>query len=297
VQGRRAAVDTSGMTTSALSILPLLARLAVPLDDAATLPAHAGASGEAWVVVHAGSAWVCWTADAEPDACFRRVELEPPPSAAFLPEEERERELALPVASSAHDPALAIDLRFGFESGRLWIALDELGVWVIEAGQTQARWLDTPASAITLVRPTTPRCGPTGSVPGLVGGRIEWLAAPRCPSRAVPSGCLRPRPRVRKPSGLSLALGLSLAHAREWTLAPGPPDLGLPAHLHRAEGVELALVLAIGFDPAAAWRLARARDELLARDRRRSVPTVDDHPLATDERAALRSIACAEVVR
>jgi hypothetical protein len=291
-------VDTSGMTTAALSILPLLARLALPLDDDTALPAHVDASGEAWVVVHAGSAWVCWTADAAPEGCFRRVELEPPPSrarAAFVPDEELELELE-PEPTSSTDAALAIDLRFGFEPGRLWIALDELGVWVIEPERTQARWLDTPTSAVTLVRPTAPRCGPQGLVPALVGGRIALRPAPRCPGSAVPSGCLRPRPRVRKPSGLSLALGLSFMHARGWAHAPGQPELGLPSHLQQSEGIGLALVVTIGFDPAAAWRLARARDELLARDRRRSVPAVDAHPLAEAERAALRSIACTEVV-
>lgn len=280
--------------TTAPTLLPLLARLALPLDDAA-LPAHAGESGDAWVVVHAGSPWVCWTANSDADACFRRVELEPPPGPArrvFVPDEEPE----LAPDTSPSDPALAIDLRFGFESGRLWIALDEQGVWVIEPGQAQARWLDVPTSAVTLVRPTTPRCSAQGRVPGFVGGRIDWIAAPRCLGSTVPSGCLRPRPRVRKPSGLALALGLSLVHARDWTLTPGQPELGLPDHLRRAAGIELALVLTIGFDPVAGWRLARARDELLARDRRRSIPAVDEHPLAAAERAALRTIACSEVL-
>lgn len=289
-------VDTPGMTTAALSILPLLARLALPLDDGSALPAHVDVSGGAWVVVHAGSAWVCWTADAAPEDCFRRVELEPPPGrarAAFVPDEALE---LAPSPTRATDAALAIDLRFGFEPGRLWIALDELGVWVIEPERGQARWLDTPTSAVTLVRPTPPRCGPLGLVPALVGGRIALRAAPHCPGSALPTGCLRPRPRVRKPSGLSLALGLSFMHAGGWAHAPGQPELGLPSHLQQSEGIGLALVVTIGFDPAGAWRLARARDELLARDRRRSVPAVDAHPLAEAERAALRSIVCTEVV-
>lgn len=283
--------------TTTLSLLPLLVRLALPLDDAAALPAHASESGDAWVVVHAGSTWVCWSAELDADACFRRVELEPPAKAAspvFVPDEELELAAAPTLLDAASDPTLAVDLRYGFEAGRLWIGVDELGVWVIEPGQRQARWLDTPSSAVSLVRPGRPGCGPQGVVPGLAEGRLAWIAASRCPSDAVPSGCLRPRPRVRKPSGISLELGLSFAREQAWSLMPGAPELALPSHFQRRAGLELALVLAIGFDPAAGWRLARARDELLARDRRRPIPRVDEHPLASLERAALRTIACTE---
>lgn len=290
------------MTTALVSPLPsiLIALLGLPVDDARALPALASESGDAWVVVHAGSPWVCWS-PGEP-GCWRRIELELAPAGtreAFVPEEEREPILLEPtlLAPRTGEPTLDVDVRFGFEPGRLWIAIEDEGVWIVEPEQRQARWLDTPAAAVTLARPALPECGPLGHVPGLVSGQLGWIVADRCAGARVPSGCLRPRPRVRKPSGVRIAASLGFARVEGWSLEPAAPELGLPAHLRRQAGFELAFVLTLGFEGLAAQRLARARDELLARDRRRLVPRVDhdEHPLAAAEQAALRTIACTEV--
>lgn len=279
------------MTVSILSTLVLLTLGGRPVGDAGVSPALADESGTAWVTLHAGSAWVCWS-EFDPD-CWRRIELESPsphPLDAFVPDEELDVLAPIPLDA---DPMQSVDVRFGFEPGRLWIAIEDQ-LWVIEPDQRQARSLDAPAGAVTLVRPTSPSCGPRGHVPAVIAGRLAFVDAPRCPALGRMTGCLSPRPRVRRPSGVQLRAGLSLTHARQWSLTAAQPDLGIPAGLHTGAGVELLAVIELGFDGPAALRSARSRTELLARDRRRSIPPIVEGPLAEAELEALRTVACTE---
>jgi hypothetical protein len=292
LQAADAGADTRGMNVSLLSTLVLLALGGHPSRDV-RVPALASDSEAAWVLLHAGSPWVCWS-EFEPD-CWRRIELEiPPPSRAdaFVPDEE---EALDPLATIAldDDPTRGIDVRFGFEPGRLWIAVDDR-LWVLEPGQRQARFLDAPAGAVGLVRPTTPDCGPQGRVPGVISGRIAFVDGDRCAAVGRAIGCLRPRPKLRRPTGVELRAGLQLGWVRDWSLSPAQPDLGLPATLQTRAGVELLAVLELGFDGPAALRLARSRADLLARDRRRTIPPIVEGPLAEAEFEALRTVACTE---
>jgi hypothetical protein len=279
------------VNASILSTLVLLMLGGRSPGDSRVLPALASEFGDAWVTLHDGSPWVCWS-ELELD-CWRRIELEPVPDVeepAFVPEEELDAIMPNPRAA---DPTQGVDVRFGFEPGRLWIAVDDR-LWVLEPDQRQARVLDTPAGSVALVRPTSPRCGPHARVPAASAGRITFVGADRCPHVGLSTGCLRPRPRVRRPTGLQIRAGLSLIHARSWGLRVAQPELGIPAGLQARAGVELLAVIEIGFDGPAALRLARSRAELLARDRRRPIPPVVEGPLADVELDALRTVACSE---
>ncbi len=285
------------MSASVLSTLVLFALAGRAPGESRPLPALASDSGDAWVVLLAGSAWVCWSAF-EPD-CWQRIELEPPAfdhppafAAALVPEDDLDASTTNPLRI---DPTQAVDPRFGFEPGRLWITIDDQ-FWVVEPDQRQARLVDTVASSVALVRPTPPSCGPRRQVPAVISGRLSFVDADPCPASRSPLGCVRPRLRVRRPSGVELRAGLSLGHVRSWVLDAAQPDLGLPAQLQTRAGVELLAVVELGFDGPAAVRLARSRAELLARDRQRQawIPEVEEGPLAAAELDALTDLACSE---
>ncbi|MFV8756709.1 hypothetical protein ACNOYE_39700 [Nannocystaceae bacterium ST9] len=281
------------MNTAILSTSLLLITLAARSpSEARPLPALASESGDAWVLVHAGSPWVCWSSR-DPD-CWQRIELDPLPGSDepifFVEEDDLE---VLATAPRLADPTQDVDIRFGFEARRLWIAIDD-HLWVAEPGRRQARLLDSPAGAVTLQRPTPPRCGPLAEVPALIAGRLAFVSADPCPHARIPSGCIRPRPRVRKPSGVTLRAGLSVGHLRSWSLSAARVELGLPARLETRAGFEVLMVIELGFDGPAALRLARSRAELLARDRQTLEPPVIEGPLAEAEAEALHAIACAK---
>jgi len=292
LQGSRDPADTVVVNTSILSTFLLLFALGGRAPGTSrVVPALASESGDAWVTFHAGSTWVCWSA-IDPE-CWQRIELDPLPSLddpVFAADEPADGILSTPLAP---DPTRGLDVRFGLEAGRLWIAIDD-HLWVAEPGQRQARVLDTPAGAVTLARLGVPTCGPRGRVPAAIAGRLDFVDADRCPRASLPTGCLGARPRVRRPTGVQLRMGVSLVHARAWALSPAQPDLGVPATLRSSAGIELLAVLELGFDGPAALRLARSRAELLARDRRRFVPAVPPSPLADAELDALRSVVCTE---
>lgn len=294
LQAPIAVAETRTVNASILSTMVFLVLGGRQPSDSRVLPALASEFGDAWVTLHEGSPWVCWS-ELELD-CWRRIELEPLPATrdpAFVPEEDLDMFDTLDMSRPSADPTQGVDVRFGFEPGRLWIAVDDQ-LWVIEPDQRQARVLDSPAGAVTLIRPTSPRCGPRARVPAASAGRITFVAADRCPHAWLSSGCLRPRPRVRRPSGVELRAGLTLGYARSWALTAAQPDLGIAAGLQARAGVELLAVIELGFDGPAALRLARSRAELLARDRRRAIPPVVEGPLAEVELDALRTVACSE---
>jgi hypothetical protein len=281
------------VNTAILSTSLLLTTLAARSpNEARPLPALASESGDAWVLVHAGSAWVCWSSR-DPD-CWQRIELDPLPTAdepVFVGEDE-DLDVLAPAPRLA-DPTQDVDIRFGFEARRLWIAIDD-HLWVAEPDRRQARLLDSPAGSVTLQRPNPPSCGPLAEVPALIAGRVAFVGADRCPRTTIPSGCVRPRPHVRRPSGVTLRAGLSVGHLRSWSLSAAQAELGLPARLETRAGFELLAVIELGFDGPAALRLARSRAELLGRERATFEPAVIEGPLAEAEAEALHAIACSK---
>ncbi len=296
-------------------VAPLLLTSLLYLPDApapagAELPARvpptvASEDGQAWVAVHAGSVWVCWSGD-DPH-CWQRLDLEPPPnldttSALLEPIDDSlvepldaasELDLDAPTDTAVDVGNEGLDPRFGFQgSHRLWIAIDDT-LWLLERGRRQARWAASQTSPVTLLLPKRPTCGPDGRVPTITGGRLTWTSAKRCALGAPTRGCLRPAISLRPPIGARLRAGLSLARVQRWTHLPAAAEQ--PATLDRRAGLELLFVIELGFDPTAALRSAQARQQLLASDRWRSVPTVQEGPLAERERAALGAIVCSEV--
>jgi hypothetical protein len=254
----------------------------------------------AWAVVHAGQLWVCWS---EAPACWRRVELEgevEPVVDVLLVDE-----LTGDAADLGPDPGfIADDLRSGFEAGperwrlgfssgrSLWIELDDRR-WRVDFGRRRARAVEDPPPA-RLLRPRPGTCGPNGQQPAVLAGRLDWRAAPRCELPPPAARCVSPPrgERARRPVPVRLRAGLQLSTTRAWSSVDDGPPSSITTSLRPRAGLELALVVELGFDLGAAQARARGRAALLRRASLRSVPAVEPGPLAHAEQRALVAVVC-----
>lgn len=276
------------MSPSALLSALLLSSPTPPAR--ASPPGLVDAAGDAWVVVHAGQPWVCWSAG---PGCWRRINLDDA-SARF--EDILDEDLAddgelepLELVASAPE-----QWRFGFaaDSASLWIERDDRR-WRLDHGSTYALAVDSlPMSR--MARPRSFECGHAGQRPAVVGGRLTWVAAPRCapPPPSLTCVAALEGPRLRKVVPVRLRAGLELAALRGWAADDDDPASRPATRFVPRAGVELLFVVELEFDMARAQADERTRAAMLSRPRLRQLPTILEGPLAGAERRAQAEVIC-----
>lgn len=282
------------MTIAAALALSLLSSSLGPPASRA-LPAVAAVDSPAWALVHAGQLWLCWRPGPR---CFERVELEGLDASArpSTSEDLAEVEHSALSASPSPSPSLGRDgaWRLGFAGSTLWIVLDEQR-WRVGAGQRRASATEA-VPPVQLHRPRLHGCGPTGQVPALVQGSLDWQAAPTCSAAPTGERCLGPAgPRLRRPLPLRVRVGLELERTIGWSvLAAASQARGEDsAALERRASSSLLAFVELEFDLGRALRQRASRSGRHAAAALRQLPAVTDGPLAARERAALRELLCA----
>lgn len=289
------------MTTSILLLLVLIPTPTAP--PKASLPGVVEPHAGAWAIVHAGQLWVCWRVG--PD-CWRRVELEQPDAGSQTDVDIEELALELDawdddaLGPEFVDDGVGVDLdvgperwRLGFDAAaNLWIELDDRR-WRAEHGQSRARMADD-STPVRLARPRSHDCGPDGSRPAIVGGRLGWQAAPRCAELPRGVTCVVPAAtaRPRKPVPIRLRAGLELGAVRGWTAVDLDGSTPTVASVRQRADLELLFVIELGFDPTRTNADARARAALLGHDRVRQIPAGQPGPLGAAEQRAMVAAIC-----
>ncbi len=257
---------------------------------------------ESWFAATPSGLWVCWRApsNANTSPCWSRVTAARDTLSSSAGE-DRDDDLGAARARALPRPS---SVRASFLDPALLVLADGAGHrWVLRRQEDRAHLLSIErgdpldARVAVLARPEALACSPTGWLPSHHGGAWRWRQRP-CESRES-RVCVAPTPpALRRPTGLSLSLGVELRAGQRALLDPELTATPVAAPTSQTSRDITVLALArLNFDPLARVRgaqLLRAftRDQQARRARVVPAPSSQDRELRRREASALRRAVC-----